>query len=107
MIPSIFINSAANGEGCGGAIVDRGLRYSRKGDDNVVGSIGWLGRNLRASGFGVFSVWINIVRLPPTDAAGWSKLVGWWRGCNEGLVFEFDADIAGSLVLWCMHLAAG
>ena len=66
----MFINSAASGEGCGGAIVDLGLRYSRNGDDSVDGRIGWLGRNLRASGFGVFSVWIKIVLLPPTDAAG-------------------------------------
>jgi hypothetical protein len=58
-----------------------------------------LGRNFRASGFGVFSVWIKIVLLPPTDAAGLSRLDGWWRGCKVGLVCEFEAAIAGSRVL--------
>ncbi len=66
-MPSIFIKLAANGEGCGGASVERGVRYSMNGDDSPGGSIGWFGRNLRASGFGVFSVCIKIVLQPPTD----------------------------------------
>ena len=32
-------------------------------------------------------------------------LDGWCKGCNVGLNLEFDAAIAGSLVLWCTHLA--
>jgi hypothetical protein len=71
----MFINCAASGDGCGGARVDRGLRYSRKGDESPGGRIGWFGRNLRASAFGVFSVWMKILRLPVT-AAGFNMLEG-------------------------------
>jgi len=83
-MPSIFSNRAARGEGCGGANVDLGERYSRKGDDKFSGRIVWLGRNLSAfdhladdvggviwvltSAFGVFSVWMNIVRILPAIA---------------------------------------
>lgn len=35
-----------------------------KGVEMVSGMIRWLGMNLRASGLGVFSVWIKIVRAP-------------------------------------------
>ena len=48
MIPSILSNRAAKGEGCGGANVDLGDRYSRKGDDKPSGRTVWLGRNLSA-----------------------------------------------------------
>ena len=44
----MFINRAAKGEGCGGANVDLGDRYSRKGDDKPSGKIVWLGRNFSA-----------------------------------------------------------
>jgi len=57
-------------------MVERGFMYSMKGVANPGGKIGWLGRNLSASGLGVFSVWINMVRLPPTAAAGFSIVVG-------------------------------
>ena len=50
---------------------------------------------------------MKIVRLPPTDAAGWSKLEGWCKGLRVGLVLEFEAAMAGNRVLWCTHLAAG
>jgi hypothetical protein len=36
----MFINFAANGEGCGGAIVDRGFKYSIKGVESPAGKIG-------------------------------------------------------------------
>jgi hypothetical protein len=104
-MPSIFIKLAANGEGWGGASVERGVRYSIKGDDNPGGSIGWFGRNLRASGFGVFSVCMKILRLPPTDG-GRSIVEGWCKGCNVGLDLEFDGATAGNLVFWCIHLVA-
>jgi len=52
----MFMSFAAKGEGYGGAMVARGLRYSMKGVGSVGGTTGWFGRNLRASGFGVFSV---------------------------------------------------
>jgi hypothetical protein len=104
-MPSIFIKLAANGEGWGGASVERGVRYSIKGDDNPGGSIGWFGRNLRASGFGVFSVCMKILRLPPTDG-GRSIVEGWCKGCNDGLNLEFDGATAGNLVFWCICLIA-
>ncbi len=44
----MFSNRAAKGEGCGGANVDLGDRYSRKGDDKPSGKIVWLGRNFSA-----------------------------------------------------------
>jgi hypothetical protein len=92
----MFIRFAANGEGYGGASVERGVRYSMNGDDNPGGSIGWFGRNLRASGFGVFSVCMKILRLPPTDG-GRSIVEGWCKGCSMGLDLEFDGAIAGNL----------
>jgi len=46
--PSILNKRAASGEGWGGARVERGDRYSRKGESRVAGSIRELGRNLRA-----------------------------------------------------------
>ena len=81
--------------------MERGLRYSRKGLERPGGRMGWLGRNFRASGLGVFSVCMNMLRLPPTAAAGLSMLEGWCRGCSVGLERAFEAAIAGSLVLWC------
>ena len=55
---------AARGEGYGGEMVERGLRYSMKGAEMFSGRTRWLGMNLRASGLGVFSVWMKIVRMP-------------------------------------------
>lgn len=43
-------------------MVLRGLRYSMKGVGRFSGSTRWLGRNLIASGFGVPSVWMKMVR---------------------------------------------
>jgi len=40
VIPSIFKSRAASGDGCGGAKVDRGERYSRNGDERVLGNTG-------------------------------------------------------------------
>ena len=44
----MFSIRAAKGEGCGGAKVDLGDRYSRKGDDKPSGKTAWLGRNFSA-----------------------------------------------------------
>lgn len=101
----MFIKLAANGEGCGGASVERGVRYSMNGDASPGGSIGWFGRNLRASGFGVFSVCMKMLRLPLTDG-GWSIVDGWCKGCRVGLDLELDSAIDGSLEFWCIHLVA-
>ena len=88
MTPSTFNNLAARGEGCGGASVERGVKYSRKGEDRFSGSTRVLGLNLsafrslvstcqvgllvisRTSGFGVSSVWMNIVLRPEAVLAG-------------------------------------
>lgn len=56
-------------------MVERGFKYSTNGVGNSGGKTGWFGRNLRASGLGVFSVWMNILRVPPT-ADGFSIVVG-------------------------------
>lgn len=47
---------------------------------------------------------MNMLRLPVIEG-GFSILEGWCKGCSVGLVLAFDAAIAGSLVLWCTHLA--
>src|SRR3569833_3945293 len=60
------MSCAARGDGWGGAMVERGLRCSTKGAAIAAGSTRWLGRNLRASGFGVLSVWMKMVRRPPS-----------------------------------------
>lgn len=39
---------AASGEGCGGARVERGERYSREPEEMDSGRTRWLGLNLRA-----------------------------------------------------------
>jgi hypothetical protein len=46
--PSMLSSWAASGDGCGGARVERGFRYSRKGEDIDSGRTRWLGLNLRA-----------------------------------------------------------
>lgn len=48
--PSIFRSLAASGEGCGGARVERGERYSRNGEDMDSGRTRWFGLNLSACG---------------------------------------------------------
>ena len=98
MTPSIFISCAASGDGCGGARVDLGFIYSMNGDESPGGRIGWFGRNLRASGFGVFSVWMKMLRLPLTEG-GFTIIEGWCKGCKVGRVCAFEAAIAGSRVL--------
>lgn len=47
-------------------MVLRGFRYSMKGVGRFSGRMRWLGRNFSASGLGVPSVWMNIVRRPRT-----------------------------------------
>jgi len=69
-----------------------------KGLERPCGRIGWFGRNLRASGLGVFSVCIKMLRVPPT-AASFSILEGRFKGCKVGLKLEFEAAMTGSLVL--------
>jgi hypothetical protein len=73
----MFISLAAKGEGCGGEIVDRGFRYSINGVLILSGTMRWLGKNLRASGLGVFSVWMKIVRtlLPGPETPGTKRCV--------------------------------
>jgi hypothetical protein len=61
---------AARGEGYGAEIVERGFRYSTNGVLRLSGTTRWFGRNLRASAFGVLSVWMKILRLPPTAKFG-------------------------------------
>jgi hypothetical protein len=60
----MFMSCAASGDGYGGAIVLRGFRYSMKGIVTSGGSTAWFGRNLSASAFGVFSVWMKMLRAP-------------------------------------------
>lgn len=48
MTPSTLRRRAARGDGCGGARVDRGERYSMKGAERFGGRIGWLGKNFIA-----------------------------------------------------------
>jgi hypothetical protein len=66
----MFISWAASGEGWGGAMVERGERYSMKGVARPSGRTRWLGRNLRASGLGVFSVWMKMVRRAVRGRSG-------------------------------------
>lgn len=47
-MPSILSSLAARGEGCGGARVDLGDKYSKKGVGKPSGKTRWLGRNLSA-----------------------------------------------------------
>lgn len=47
-MPSILSSLAASGEGCGGASVDLGDKYSKKGVEKPSGRTRWLGKNLRA-----------------------------------------------------------
>jgi len=54
---------AAKGDGYGGARVERGDKYSKKGVLIPSGSTRWFGLNLSASALGVSSVWMKIVRL--------------------------------------------
>lgn len=42
----------------------RALRYSMNGMPSSGGITGWFGRNLSASGFGVLSVWMKMLRAP-------------------------------------------
>lgn len=46
--PSMLRSWAARGDGCGGARVERGLRYSRNGEEMFSGRTRWLGLNFRA-----------------------------------------------------------
>ena len=68
-MPSTFINCAASGDGCGGANVDRGERYSKNVEGKLSGRMLWFGLNFRASALGVSSVVIKIVRLACGDGA--------------------------------------
>ena len=109
---------AASGEGCGGARVERGERYSRKEEEIVSGSTRWLGLNLRAwggfsitvivvqahertSGLGVDSVWMNIVRLACCVLAIGALGL---HCCTRGLCCSGE-DVMGD-ALWCRHRVA-
>ena len=75
----MFKSCAARGDGCGGASVERGERYSINGLERPSGRIRQFGRNLRAysgisyrardsdceptSAFGVFSVCMKMFRV--------------------------------------------
>lgn len=80
----MFMSLAARGEGCGGEMVARGLRYSIKGVDKPSGTTRWFGRNLRASGFGVPSVWMKMVRTPLPTPASPGAVAGRARSCTRG-----------------------
>jgi hypothetical protein len=92
---------AASGEGCGGASVERGLRYSRKGDDIDSGRTRWLGLNLRASAFGVGSVWMNMVRRADDTTIGAAL-------CDHCCIFgrRCSGEAVMGDAFWCRHLVA-
>jgi len=81
--PSTLRSCAASGEGCGGANVDRGDRYSRNVDGKLSGRMVWFGLNLSASSFGVVSVCMKIVRLDCVVGTD-ERITGWLRGCSVG-----------------------
>jgi hypothetical protein len=81
--------------------VERGLRYSRKGDDIDSGRTRWFGLNLRASAFGVGSVWMNMVRRA-TDAIIGTALCE--HCCIFGRCCSGDAVMGDAF--WCRHLVA-
>jgi hypothetical protein len=57
-----------------------------------------LGRNLRASALGVFSVWMKMDLLPSgTEMRGED---GWWRGWRVGREREFEAAMEGRRTDW-------
>ena len=58
----MFSKRDAKGDGYGGAKVDRGDRYSRKGVESCWGKIGWFGKNLRA--------WLNSAGKPQQLTTG-------------------------------------
>lgn len=91
-------------------MVLRGLRYSMKGVGRFSGRMRWLGRNLSASGLGVPSVWMKIVRRPPRIAGNPGR-----RGCVNGRDTDGRVPAAsagsGDRLLWmclrasCLRLA--
>lgn len=97
--------------------MERGLRYSRKGEDMVSGRTRWLGLNLRAwvyvrlclwsleslctSAFGVDSVWMNIVRLEIVAATGAAFCAHF---CTLGRCCAGEAVMG--VAFWCRHLVA-
>ena len=90
-MPSTLSRDPARGEGWGGCSVERGVRYSRNGVGKFSGRIRWLGLNLRASGFGVSSVWMKIVRLEEENGdcraflrVGRVGFKAWWRERRGG-----------------------
>ena len=99
MTPSIFMSCAASGDGYGGAMVERGVRYSMKGVDISAGRTRWFGRNLSASGFGVFSVWMKMVRAPRPglESAGAAARA---RGARLGLCLVWRKEDSGRVLRW-------
>jgi hypothetical protein len=111
----MFRSFAASGEGCGGASVDRGDVYSRKGDAIDSGRTLWFGLNLRAlshklnstladedihtSGFGVVSVWMNRFRRGMWIAGAATRILHPWI---LGRFLEGE-DVMGA-DCWCKHL---
>jgi hypothetical protein len=99
----MFISWAASGDGCGGAMVDRGFRYSMKGVVRPSGRIRWLGRNLSASALGVLSVWMKMLRWRVCGRRarhGCCALVAGMRG-RRG-----EEDVLGLPVWACLLTAA-
>jgi hypothetical protein len=86
------MSCAARGEGCGGASVERGDRYSKNVDGKFSGRTLWLGLNFSASAFGVSSVWMKIVLLDWADGVV-CRIAGWLNGCIAGLCLLLDDDI--------------
>lgn len=73
-------------------MVARGLRYSIKGAAMPSGKTWWLGKNLRASALGVFSVWIKMERRPRPA----SDQLGWWADeepCVRGRLDEEEEEM--------------
>lgn len=97
--------------------MERGLRYSRKGEEIVSGRTRWLGLNFRACGgqyggflgvgevhtsaLGVGSVWMNMVRRANV-ADGAATL--WLHDCAVGLCCSLEAVMGDAC--WCRHLVA-
>lgn len=73
--------------------MDRGDKYSRNVEGMSSGMTAWFGRNLRASGLGVSSVWMKIVRFACAVGDACRENV-WLYGCRVGrcVLLEGDKD---------------
>lgn len=86
------MSCAASGEGCGGASVERGDRYSKNVDGKFSGKTLWFGLNFRASALGVSSVWMKIVRRDCADGRA-CRTMGWLRDSIVGLCRRLEEDM--------------